>query len=426
MEELAPQVGPQGTLWVYFAGHGAAAPQTGERVLLGADTQADQATFEARAVRVAELHALADAGKGSAVFVLDTCYAGVSRDGTDIVEGKRFALPSYATAPTPQRIEWTASSPGEWSGPLPGAEHGAFTYLALGALRGWADGHVSGERDGTVDMAEAHAFVTDQMARLSQDQRPHLVGSDALVLSVAGEEAPELDAEELLEAQAPAASGGKKATGLDLDQIAQLRVDTPQVVKVTVDGQNLSSGCPGCLWGIAYDLEPGRHTVQVRSPFGKVVATEEVEIAAGEQLKLFYTRKTLTEVERIEAEPEPEPVPVMSRLDVSSGAVRAPGANDPRDLSAPGDPWFANLHAEVKRTGFDDKKVELIVRSASSRRLTMAELTVLMGEISFEQGREDLMRGMHYLVADPTNYELLFEEVRFIGERRLAEQLWGG
>ncbi len=48
LDTLAPTGGTDGTLWVYVAGHGAADPESGERVLVGADTQADQATIPPR------------------------------------------------------------------------------------------------------------------------------------------------------------------------------------------------------------------------------------------------------------------------------------------------------------------------------------------------------------------------------------------
>jgi hypothetical protein len=184
-------VGPGGTVWLTYAGHGAADPSTGERLLLGADAQADQLSFRARAVPVAELEALATAGGGEAVLLLDTCYSGRTRDGGDLVAGKRFAVPSYATE-APDRVHrWTAAGPSEWSSPLPSVRHGAFTYAALGALRGWADT----DGDGAVTAGEAHDYVVRALPTLQiTDQRPAFVGSRDKVLSHGSEAAPELSA----------------------------------------------------------------------------------------------------------------------------------------------------------------------------------------------------------------------------------------
>ena len=47
----------------------------------------------------------------------------------------------------------------EAAGSLESLEHGFFTWLVVGALRGWADGEVDGRRDGAVNAVEAGLFV---------------------------------------------------------------------------------------------------------------------------------------------------------------------------------------------------------------------------------------------------------------------------
>jgi hypothetical protein len=178
--KAAQQAGPQGTVWVYFAGHGAASPVTGERVLLGVDVQPDVNTFEARAVRMSELRKAATASGGRANLVLDTCYSGRGRGGSSLMGGKRFAVPSFAIDSNDDVVEWLAASPNEMSGPLEVARHGAFTYLAIGALRGWADGQLTGVRDGIVTAEEAHLYVDNGLRSLGiDDQTPVLVAENA-------------------------------------------------------------------------------------------------------------------------------------------------------------------------------------------------------------------------------------------------------
>jgi len=55
VERAARDAGPGGLVWVYFAGHGAANPSNGERVLLGNDVRADVRAFESRGVAVSEI-----------------------------------------------------------------------------------------------------------------------------------------------------------------------------------------------------------------------------------------------------------------------------------------------------------------------------------------------------------------------------------
>ncbi len=184
-----------GTVFVYFAGHGAASPSTGERVLLAADAQPDLATFQARSVALPDVRRWVTASGASAVLVLDTCYSGRSRSGEDVLPGKRFAIPASALAPSPNVVEWTAAGPDQWSGPLDAARHGAFTYLAVGALRGWADGQLDGARDGRVTAEEASRYVEAGLRSLQlRDQRPERVGPAAMVLSTGREQAPALAA----------------------------------------------------------------------------------------------------------------------------------------------------------------------------------------------------------------------------------------
>jgi len=197
VDRAAAESGADGTVWVYYAGHGAAAPSSGARLLLGDDVRADLASFEARAVPVAELGERASSGAGRAFLVLDTCYTGSDRSGAALIAGKRFAVPSYVTL-APRVGEWAAAGPGEWSGPLEEARHGAFTYFAIGAMRGWADGQLTGERDGQVTAEEAQLYVADALRALQvEDQSPALVleSPETWVLSSgADEEPPLLDA----------------------------------------------------------------------------------------------------------------------------------------------------------------------------------------------------------------------------------------
>lgn len=178
------QTGPGGRVWVYYSGHGAASPDTGERTLLGVDVQTDLETFRSRALPLQALEDAAIAGGGHAIFVLDTCYTGHDRAGAQLIEGARLAVPTWVHAPSPQIVEWSAAGPGEWSKPLPEAEHGAFTYAVLRALQGHADGQLDGRADGQITLEEAHLYVEEQLVELGiTDQRPVFSGARGWVFS---------------------------------------------------------------------------------------------------------------------------------------------------------------------------------------------------------------------------------------------------
>ncbi len=172
-------VGKDGTVWVFFAGHGAADTATGARLLLGDDVRQDAAAFAARGVSVDQIKDLAGKGGGSVYMLVDACYAGVGRDGGELLAGKRFLVPAYAGAANPRTLEWNAAGPNQLSGPIEAVRHGAFTYFAVGALRGWADGQLDGVRDGKVTAEEAKLYVNASLRTLQlTEQESQLSATD--------------------------------------------------------------------------------------------------------------------------------------------------------------------------------------------------------------------------------------------------------
>lgn len=186
MKAAGQQVGRHGTVWIYFAGHGAADTATGERLLLGDDVRQDSSAFAARGVAVKDLKELAGEGGGAVNLIVDACYAGVGRDGGELLAGKRFLVPAYTKERSPRILEWNAAGANELSGPIDAVEHGAFTYFAIGAMRGWADGHIDGTRDGRVTAEEAKVYVNSALRTLQiHEQQSQLTATDPsrLVLS---------------------------------------------------------------------------------------------------------------------------------------------------------------------------------------------------------------------------------------------------
>ena len=159
-----------GTVWFYFAGHGAASEAERDQLILGAEVPMDERLMEKHALALKALQRkIARSQVERAIFVIDAC---------NIPMGKRFAAPvDLALQATSKPIViWSAASKGEKSGPLPAAKHGAFTYAALGALRGWADGEIDGQKDGAVSTEEAQTFVKRYLRELGvRDQNPQML-----------------------------------------------------------------------------------------------------------------------------------------------------------------------------------------------------------------------------------------------------------
>ena len=178
-----------GTVWIIFAGHGAmTAAKDGQRVLLGRDADPD-----APGSRGLSLDSIAEAalkGRRAArvVFVLDASFDGRGRDGLDLVPGQRALVPEAVPVTDDARVlVWSAAPGADPATAWNAAGHSAFTWAALGALRGWADGELDGQKDGKVTLAEADAYAAWSRRQLGVPSRPGLAGSQRdLILVEAG------------------------------------------------------------------------------------------------------------------------------------------------------------------------------------------------------------------------------------------------
>lgn len=161
------KVGKGGTLYLVFSGHGAmSAPEGGRRLLLGVDASASAPWASGVGLDELAREALKSRKLGQLVLIVDASFDGRGRDGLELVPGERRAV----LAATGMRdllgevdegrvLLWMAARGGEPAQALGPAGLGSFTWAALGALRGWADGELDGQPDGRVSLAEADAFT---------------------------------------------------------------------------------------------------------------------------------------------------------------------------------------------------------------------------------------------------------------------------
>ncbi|MBN2798673.1 MAG: caspase family protein [Deltaproteobacteria bacterium] len=189
--ETADQVERGGTVWLVFVGHGA--PDGGGGMLVGSDAQADADSLFARSVPQEELiKALSAGDEGQVVAVVDSCFSGRSPTGAPLVEGVQFVIPAHATAAPERTAILTAGRADQFAGPLPGAQRPAFSYLVLGAMRGWGDA----DGDGVVTAGEATSYASDALDMLLVDrtQDPQLQGLSGVPLGGGKERGPDLTA----------------------------------------------------------------------------------------------------------------------------------------------------------------------------------------------------------------------------------------
>lgn len=226
--ETARRVQPEGTLWVVFVGHGAPMIDGSDGLLVGADAQANPKSLVARSVRRTELLAAVEGGaQADTVVVLDACFSGRDPSGAPLVPGLQPAIPTWALAPPAQATVLSAAHADEVAGPLPGTTRPAFSYLVLGALRGWGDA----DGDGAVTAAEAlqYSRATLSAVLTGRAQTPELTGpASTAALSRGTEAGPDVQA--LVRegfapaaAPAPAVSEGPDPRRAMLDRILRMR-----------------------------------------------------------------------------------------------------------------------------------------------------------------------------------------------------------
>jgi len=212
-----------GTLWYVFIGHGAPAKDGHDGLLVGADAQQTASSLYARSVKQSELLAkLKEGPQAHSNLVLDACFSGQTGGGA-LVEGLMPMVPTYVLATGGATI-FTAGMSDQFAGPLPGARRPAFSYLLLGALRGWGDEDQSGD----VTAAEAIAYTEGALTAMLTDraQTPQLSGTETGVLAKGTEKGPDLRA--MIRAgvgAAPVASGPATTPdfAVDIDVDAALR-----------------------------------------------------------------------------------------------------------------------------------------------------------------------------------------------------------
>lgn len=163
LKRLQWRVRRGGTMWIYFAGHGTV-DADGKRQVLGVDAPVDDLTQQG--ISLEELQALFLKRKRAkrVVLVLDAGFGNVGRNGFELVPGATTTAPEPFGEQDERVIIWAATQDALPAQSFDPAKHGLFTWSAMGALRGWADSELTGEKDGKVSMAEAQAY-TSRVAR---------------------------------------------------------------------------------------------------------------------------------------------------------------------------------------------------------------------------------------------------------------------
>lgn len=216
LDRALSQVGPDGTLWITFTGHGLPSETDGTHLLLAADAGRDPDRFALDSpLSVEGILARLDADDaGAAILIVDAGFGGIARDGT-LLDGRRAELPPPPLPRRPSVVAWLAAGPGAWAGPLEEARMGMFSWHVLAALRGWADGALR-PPDGTLTLQEAQHWVARHIVAAGRDQAPSEDPRAAARAMVLARDLPPPPRRDTPTATLP--SGAPVVDGLDLVQ----------------------------------------------------------------------------------------------------------------------------------------------------------------------------------------------------------------
>ncbi len=172
LEEWLPlNVKPTSTLYVYYSGHGAPDPKTGEAYLMPWD--GDPQFLKSTALPLRKLYSDLEKTKAKRVIVaLDACFSGAGGRSV-LAEGARPLVSKAADVKAGERVTVLAAASGdEITGSLKDQGHGMFTYFLL---KGLAAGKTSARE--LMDYVTPN--VQDEARRQNRQQTPALFGADA-------------------------------------------------------------------------------------------------------------------------------------------------------------------------------------------------------------------------------------------------------
>jgi len=184
LEEWLPRnVKPQSTVFLYYSGHGAPDPKTGDAYLVPWD--ADVKFLKTTAYPVKQLYASLNALNAKQVIVaLDACFSGAGGRSV-LAKGTRPLVTKVDEGFTPQggMILFAAASGDEVTSTLDDQGHGMFTYFFLKGLNGGAK-----DSAGQVSVKSLYDYlmpkVQDEAHRQNREQTPQLlpVGEQASLI----------------------------------------------------------------------------------------------------------------------------------------------------------------------------------------------------------------------------------------------------
>lgn len=179
---LLNNVEKDGTVFIYYSGHGAPNPNTGDAYLVPFD--GDPAFIDQTGYSLKRLYeALGRLPAREIVVALDSCFSGAGGRSV-IARGARPLVMNLGTPQNPSRnmAIISASSGDQISSTYDEKGHGLFTYFMLKGLKGEAD--VDGK--GQIEIGELFNYIKPNVERIARkiynnEQSPQLIAPNELM-----------------------------------------------------------------------------------------------------------------------------------------------------------------------------------------------------------------------------------------------------
>jgi tetratricopeptide (TPR) repeat protein len=181
-EWLRNNVESGGSVFIYFSGHGAPNPKTGEAYLVPYD--GDPSFVESTAYPLKNLYAALEKLPAKDItVVLDSCFSGAGGRSVLAKGAKPMVLSiENAVVAGGKTVVLAASSADQTSSAYEEKQHGLLTYYFLRGLQGEGDLN----HDGAINMAELYEYVKPNVQRIARkeynnEQTPQLLGTPDMV-----------------------------------------------------------------------------------------------------------------------------------------------------------------------------------------------------------------------------------------------------
>ncbi len=173
---LPNNVEKDGSVFIYYSGHGAPNPKTGDAYLVPYD--GDPSFIDETGYSLKRLYdALGKLPAKEVIVALDSCFSG-SGGRSVVAKGARPLVMSMESLSIPQKITVLSAASGEQiSSTYEEQGHGLFTYFMLKGLRG--EGDVNG--DGKIEIGELFNYIKPNVEKIARkvynnEQSPQITG----------------------------------------------------------------------------------------------------------------------------------------------------------------------------------------------------------------------------------------------------------